>query len=262
MANIYLSFLGTNDYLEGTYYYEDQEITEVRFVQEAIVQLFCSHYSKVDRLIFFLTDDAKSKNWLDGYYKDNNGNLRPGLYQRLKALTLAPAINAVRIEDGKNETDIWKIFQAVFNNIDPGDHIIFDITHAFRSLPMLAMVILPYAQVLKDITVKGIYYGAFEVLGPLYEAKKLSPKQRRAPIFNLTPFSALLDWTLAIDRFLGAGDAAPVHKLAKCYWQPKLLQGKDLCADRVRKLADNLAAFSKNLGTCRCRDIFSSSAAA
>jgi hypothetical protein len=37
MAKAYFSFLGTNNYLPCTYYLNDREATQIRFVQEASI---------------------------------------------------------------------------------------------------------------------------------------------------------------------------------------------------------------------------------
>lgn len=122
---------------------------------------------------------------------------------------------------------------------------------------MLAMVVLPYARVMKNITIKGIYYGALEVLGHPAKVDRLPMDQRLAPIFDLTPFSSLLDWTLAIDRFLGAGDAGPACDLARTAINPILREtrGQDTAASAIRQVTSLLSAFSKQISTCRGREI-------
>jgi CRISPR-associated DxTHG motif protein len=257
MARVYLSFLGTNDYVECHYVLRDQASPLVRFVQEAIIGLCCADWTKDDRLVFFLTPDAARHNWEDGHFTDLQGRPKPGLRSRLQAMKLAPAIQPVMIVEGKNEADIWQLFQTVLQQIKSQDQVIFDITHAFRSIPLLAMVILGYAQVIKNIKIDGIYYGAFEILGPVQAVRQMPPEQRRAPLFDLTPFSALLDWTMAIDRFLGTGDARRVCELAQTQVRPILkdTRGQDQEAQAIRRLAGLLENFTKNVGTCRGREI-------
>ena len=87
------------------------------------------------------------------------------------------------------------------------------ITHSFRSIPMLAVVVLNYAKALKQIKISGIYYGAFEALGPISKVKEMEPEERIAPILDLTPLDALMEWSFAIDRYIGTGDARPVSSL-------------------------------------------------
>lgn len=74
----------------------------------------------------------------------------------------------------------------VYDQLKSDDEIVFDFTHAFRSIPMVAIVILNYTKVMKDIRTNGIYYGAFEVLETISEARGLLPEERRVPVLDLT----------------------------------------------------------------------------
>ena len=108
------------------------------------------------------------------------------------------------IPDGKTEDEIWKIFQIINELFEEGDTVIFDITHGFRSLPMLGFAVLNYAAHLKNIKVQAIYYGA-------YEAK--NEETGIAPIFDLSQFSALLQWSSAADAFINYGYADKLANL-------------------------------------------------
>lgn len=255
MAKVYLSFLGTNDYLACTYYTGGREVNNVRFIQEATLGLYCRNWTSYDRIIVFTTDEANRKNWLD------NGHEHPckGLKNCIKDLNLNAPAESVLIPVGKSENEIWHIFQIVYDSLNRQDEVVFDITHAFRSIPMLAIVILNYAKVMKDVTLEGIYYGAFEVLGSIQEAKKLSVSERKAPILDLTSFDQLMEWSFAVDRFLKAGDAHPVSSLAKKSVKPVLAatKGRDAAASTIRNIADNLEEFTETLSTCRGLDITS-----
>ena len=158
---------------------------------------------------------------------------------------------------GKTENEIWDVFQIVYDSLNRGDKIVFDITHAFRSIPMLAIIILNYAKIMKDVTLKGIYYGAFEVLGSIQEAKKLSLSERNAPILDITSFDQLMEWSFAVDRFLKAGDAIAVSRLAKKSIKPVLAatKGRDIAANTLRNIANALEEFTKTLSTCRGQNI-------
>lgn len=261
MARVYLSFLGTNDYLPCTYRFNEREIQAVRFVQEATISMNCQDWSSEDRILIFTTSEAFEKNWLDnGHIKNGEKQQREGLGQRLKKLNLKAPVRNVPIPEGKSETEIWEIFQVLFDNIQTNEKIVFDITHSFRSIPMLAMVVLNYGKVMKGINILGIYYGAFEVLGSLKEAGKIPLEDRRVPLFDLTPFDNLLDWSLAIDRFLISGDAGPAGHLAHQGILPILTKtkGKNQAAASIRSVGHSLQSFTRNITTCRGREISSS----
>lgn len=265
MAKVYLSFLGTNDYLACTYYTGDREVNNVRFVQEATLNFFCSHWTCEDKILIFITNAAYEKNWLDNGHKERNtDNIKKcmGLKRCIESLELPVSIQKVSIPEGKSEKEIWEIFQIVYDELKAGDEVMFDITHAFRSIPMLAIVILNYAKTMKNVSLSGIYYGAFEVLGSYHEAEKLPPEKRRAPILNLTSFDQLMEWSFAVDRFLKAGNASPISSLAKKSIKPVLAatKGQDIAASTLRNIANGLEEFTKTLSTCRGRNITATTA--
>ncbi|MBN1546784.1 MAG: TIGR02221 family CRISPR-associated protein [Syntrophaceae bacterium] len=259
MGNVYISFLGTNDYIPCTYLLEEKEARNVRFVQEGTARFFCQNWTEEDRILFFMTEEAYKKNWLDDGHTDRDGNTpkRSGLKRCLEQLNFKPILEEIPIPSGKSLSEIWKIFQIVFDQLKQGDEIVFDITHALRSIPMLAMVVLNYAKVMKDISITGIYYGAFETLGSVKEAEKIPEEKRRCPVFDLTAFDSLLDWSLAIDSFIGAGDAVPVCTLSRKAIHPilKKSKGRDTSAAAMRDLGNKLQNFTKTMYACRGRKI-------
>ncbi len=260
MANLYLSFLGTNDYLPCTYEHQNRKIENVRFVQEATIRLHCMDWSQNDRVIIFTTPQALNLNWKD------DGQINRSSGERIQQFGLETCIknikgnfswNRVDIPDGRNEKEIWNIFLKVFDIVEEEDKIIFDITHAFRSIPLLAIVILNYARIMKNISLSGIYYGALEALGGINEVKKMQPEKRIVPIIDLTAFDQLMEWSVAADRFIKSGDASWVSKIAEHTASTILSEtkGNDRSQHTIRNLARNLDKFTKTLATCRGRDI-------
>lgn len=250
-----LAFLGTNDYLPCNYLLDGMEVSNVRFVQEALAAILCKDWGEEDEIIVFLTKEAKNKNWVDNGHKDKDGNplQSEGLKHRLEHLNLKADIVPRDVPDGRSEYEIWEMFDLVFNQINDGDEIIFDITHGFRSLPMLVIIILNYARALKDIKIKGIYYGAFESLGTLRDVKKMDIVDRNAPIFNLTPFVHLFNWTVAIDDFLTYGDAKDINELTNEELTPILraTEGKDKSAQNLKTLSTKLKKMTELIQTSR-----------
>ncbi|MHA1279495.1 MAG: TIGR02221 family CRISPR-associated protein [Candidatus Helarchaeota archaeon] len=262
MVKIFMSFLGTSDYLPCNYVNDLQEKVEnVRFIQEALVVMFCKSWTPKDKIVIFLTPQAKMRNWQDNGHLDRDKKplQREGLERRFTALKLAASIHSVDIPLGNSEADIWQIFERILNQIEEGDEIIFDITHAFRSIPMLALVVLNYAKIVKDIRVLGIYYGAFESLGSPKDVEKRAIKDRNAPIFNLTPFWALLDWTNVLDHFLVSGDANRILERMSEDIRPILIKtgGRNREALEISKLGKQLNYLTEIIRTCRGTEIIS-----
>ncbi len=143
------------------------------------------------------------------------------------------------------------------------DELYFDITHAFRSLPLLAMVIINYTKVIKKIQVNAIEYGAMEAIGTFWQVEQMDIESKNVPVFNLLPFDQLLDWSTAIDRFIGAGDAGAIQRLTARNITPILSKskGQDQEASSLRDMAKYLGQFSKTLSTCRGKSIVENAAA-
>lgn len=252
MAKAFISFLGTNDYLDCRYSLNNQHGRVVKYFQEDLVDRFCRTWGPEDQIRIFTTADALTTNWQDNGHRDRKTReviLNKGLGRCLKNLGLAASVRRYDIPEGKNEAEIWTIFEQVFETLDTGDEIIFDITHGFRSIPMLFMSLIGYARLLKNITVLGIYYGAFESLGQYEEVKKMEPRDRIAPIFDLTSFEQLIQWTEATQSFVKNGSAREFKKLADQGVNPVLQGscGKDRVAASIRDVAKGMDHITQNL---------------
>lgn len=208
---VFLSFLGTSIYTPTFYKASNQNENEVystRFIQEALIDYFCKDFTENDK-IFILTTNEALHNW-DGEIHFNNSTKENVIYESLKTriekLHLNPELKNILIPNGKSTDEIWEIFQKTFDEINDKDELIFDITHGFRSLPMLNMVLINYAKLLKNISVSGIYYGNWEARYPKGD-KSFSP------IWDLKDFERLQEWTNAAQLFLKAGYADKLSEM-------------------------------------------------
>lgn len=258
MARVFMSFLGTNNYVPCNYFIEQpekKEVKNVRFVQEAITSLYCRKWTKSDRIMIFTTKASYEQNWLNDGHVDREKNIIPseGLEERLLKLELGVPIKTLRIKEGLTEQDIWDVFNTVYANINEGDEVIFDITHAFRSIPMLAIVILNYAKVLKNIRIIGLHYGPFEKLGRVEDVKNMDLNERNVPILDLSAFDSLLDWSFGVERFVTSGDASKLSVLMHDDVNPiiKETKGGNLDAKNLFRLGKGLNDFSKIIATNR-----------
>lgn len=263
MAKVLISFLGTNDYILTNYYYQNEKIEKVRFIQEAVMRIFCKNWNKEDKVFIFLTKDAEKNNWTDKEYIDESGEkvVKEGLLTRILSMQkdgYLMSFEAVKeLPEGLMENDIWGIFSLVFEKISEKDEIILDITHGFRSIPMLSMVLLNYAKFLKNIEIKGVYYGAFETLGFANVVKQKPIQDRNAPIVDLTSFALLQEWTNGADEFLNFGSIDKITKLTKQQIKPILIssEGKDKEAKTLNEFAKNIQEVIDNIKTCRGKNI-------
>lgn len=266
---ILISFLGTNNYVPANYYLKDQskKVSDVRFIQEALLELICNDWTDQDVVKIFLTKDAEKNNWCDNGHSRNDVPIPcEGLEFRLNAFAknhqTKYAIEPVHnVPTGITESDIWDIFDTIYAELKENDEVYFDITHSFRSIPMLCMVLLNYAKYLKNITVKGIYYGAFEVLGPAYLVKNMDMSKRNAPIVDVTRFSLLQDWSIAASDFTTYGNGKRLSELANDSLHNLFADGgwKDPSLKALRKIINEIPAFSDDILLCRGRSIIKNS---
>ncbi|SDL41694.1 CRISPR-associated protein, TM1812 family [Clostridium cochlearium] len=235
MARKFLSVLGTSNYKDCYYHYENWESIYTNFIQEALIKNACKDWTCDDEIIIFLTDKARSENWF------NKENEKRRLKERLEKFNIK--VRDVDIPNAKNTEEIWSVFDIILESIQDNDEIIFDITHSFRSIPMLVLVVLNYAKVLKNIDINAIYYGA-------YEGRVKENDKEIAPIINLTAFNQLLEWSQAFNSFLEYGNSQQINKLAKKVLKSKL-RNKDKEAFMIRDFVDRLNEFTNCIYTCR-----------
>lgn len=210
---VFISVLGSTNYGLCSYANENKfyQSSEVRFIQEATLgMLNAKDWSDEDIGFVCLTEGEKGSrklNWEDGGHRDRESNKElEGLNSRINKLQLPFEIKGIIIKEGKNNNEIWDIFNDVYSLIKDDDEIYFDITHGFRYLPMLILVLSNYAKFLKNIQVKSITYGN-------YETRVNQEGVDVAPIIDLTDFSLLQDWTNASSLFVKTGGTELISNL-------------------------------------------------
>ena len=88
-----------------------------------------------------------------------------------------------------------KLLQAMAAEVNVGDRVSLDITHSFRHLPMLALLSALHLREARQVTVEGLYYGAFEM-----------KQEEIAPVMNLAGLLRIADWVAALNTFDKDGD--------------------------------------------------------
>ena len=250
---VFISFLGTSKYNECEYVKGDFSYRSC-FVQEATFRYLTSHenWSGDDRILILLTQQAEERNWNDnGHKHKETGEIisSKGLDSVLKTIAGKTAIETIRnIPDGKDEQEIFFIFKKIFEYIQEGDVLYFDLTHGFRYLPMLILVLGNYAKFLKDVTVKSITYGNWEM-----SAGGTKP----APIIDLLSLSKLQDWTFAAGQFINNGNVSELARLNEVEYKAQLRSsgGEDIDARNLRDFVTSLKEVVEQRQTCRGLDI-------
>lgn len=200
--NVFISFLGTSNYVECKYKIGEVLSSPVRFVQEALIDKTCNDWTEKDQIYVFCTSEektgekgSKEANWFDNGQERAQADIeRVGLKRRLEGLNLKPAIEEVDISSGFSEEEMWDIFNTVYGKLKKGDQIYLDVTHAFRSIPLFSVVLFNYSKFMIDTQLKVIMYGAFEKLGPASKVKEIPLSERVVPIIDMTNIAKLQEY--------------------------------------------------------------------
>lgn len=249
---VFISFLGASNYKECQYVIDSEASRPVRYVQEAMLDYYSRHgWTSHDCAYILLTNVAQDRNWENDGQKDDNGNIikQLGLRDSLAALELPMSIVPVEnVPMGNDEKEIMSIFSLIFGMLEDGDELYFDITHGFRYLPMITLVLGNYSKFLKNVTVRWIGYGNFEGRN---QATNI------AQVVDLTSMSMLQDWTTAAADFINNGNAASLTSRTKETLAPILLdeRGDNKTALAMDKMANALEAMVNDIKNCRGYEI-------
>lgn len=290
---VFISFLGYSYYIPCVYtreYIKDKnkkifKSDEVNYIQIATMDYFQEigreldeerTWTKDDKAYIVLTEGAEKNNWNtnETLKHRDTGETSPGLCscfgkKKEKGEYQFEVIPIKEIPDGNNEEQLFKIFDTVFNkvfkNIKDGEEteLYFDVTHSFRSLPMLALVMANYVKFLRNVKVKSITYGNYEA------RKKVGTKEvvvngecktrevYEAPIIDLTPLSQIQDWTFAAADIIRNGNSNRLYELAKSSYLIQMLRTKNalnmsdrLMEKKIQDYVESLHEMLQNMRLC------------
>ena len=236
MAKILIASIGAGPYQSTCYQIEDREGTLQSYENEKLTPYVLYRHLKLDRVFFIGTAGSR---WDEIYAAFCRDNYNSEYYHHLAELVrqkqaykgqleqLEQALNnnskCIVVDEGVSELEIWNNFSEIVQSLyelNDGDEIYIDITHAFRSLALFQFLIFNFIKDIlseKNVRIAGVYYG-------LYNPDK-------TPIINLTPLLSLTDWTKGVYILKNIGNGYLVSNLLD-------QQGESTAATRIRQLSD------------------------
>jgi len=241
MAITFISFLGTGNYNEVPYIDEKGTVYNTKYIQSALLQKYKESLNNDSALIkIFVTQEARKTHW----------EPQNTLKDELTAFLPNAHIEAIDINPITTEQSIWELFNIIYNHIDENTDLLIDITHGFRSLPIVSLVIINYARFLKNINIMGIYYGAFE-----------GKSDNGVPIIDLTQLDRLLQWNNAVYSFLNTGNAEAISLLTNQHAGQLIRETNNVKnIYKENSLARALKEIWPILSTCRSKEIINDDA--
>jgi CRISPR-associated Csx2 family protein len=220
-----ISFLGRGRrdssgtrYLRANYEFEDG-----RRVRTSFFGLGLAEKLDVDKLVILGTERSIWDVFAEHFAEDEQmledvaelgldravaeGSVTQQLLDRLAPLAaqkLRAQVRFVLIPYARDTPEQVEVLQRMADSVDASEHIVLDVTHGFRHLPMLALVAARYLAKVRRVKVENIYYGALEMAeqGSGY-----------VPVLKLNGMLRLLDWVDAIEAYRKDGDFGDVASL-------------------------------------------------
>lgn len=236
MSIVFIGFLGTSQYKPVVYSIAGKKSQETPYVQEAIVRAHLEWLDSPDGCIkIFMTTEAKSANW------DPPG----GLKDRLNEICHIGKVQGLEMKAPTEENSLWRLFEVLESEIPPGAEVILDVTHGFRTLPLVGTVLTSYTRALKRTKVAAIYYGS-----------TVMDSDGTVPVIDMTRLDRLMRWSTAIDAFLRNGNASEMEEIASETVRSMIEDGKQTeTAILEKQLVKNLKEIHSALSTVRGKEI-------
>ncbi|MDA8065380.1 MAG: CRISPR-associated protein Csx16 [Thermaerobacter sp.] len=223
-----ITFLGTHDYQDTAYQMDDQAC-RTRYVAEALCRLL-----PAAEVTVLATEEARDKHWAE---------LRPRL-ERAAACGEMPLL----IPHGRSEEELWQIFNLLHELVtavldQEGTELVVDITHGFRTQPFFAAAVLAFGLMAGQVDPGRIrvVYGEYR-------------DEKESPIWELTPFMELLEWSHGAGLFLKSGQADDLVALASRLDRARratLAREGAIRFPETRRLIEALRRFSADLALVR-----------
>lgn len=227
-----VSFLGVGNYSPVVYRLESQRSTLTPWVTQALCELIEPRPIEV---VVLATQAAWKKNG----QPLTEAMSRAGL----------PAPQRVDVREGGDPEALWQQFAAITEalRVPAGHDVVLDITLGFRSQPFFSAAVGAFVHAVDDRPNRlRVVYGAIE-----------AKQDDVAPVWELTTFVDLLDWTREIIAFLHTGRVAGVAsrtlELGRALAQEWSQRAWDERGTRptLDQLAKALEAFGDDLATVR-----------
>lgn len=228
MSHIQISFLGApqrkggafvhrGDYQRACYRFPDGALAT-----ESLFALALAKHHRPDAVLLLGTPGSAWHSLIDwaGYPEDRLGDAE-SLYSSLDPAVKAQATSAAEIAaleallqpvegipwrlrlipNCENDSEFQQLLALIAKEVRKGDSVTFDVTHGLRHLPILALIAGLYLRQVREVTVRGILYGALEL-------SKAEPSLEGpvAPVLSLSGVLETARWLDAISRFRASGD--------------------------------------------------------
>lgn len=225
----FITFIGTgpdgDGYTELSYRMDGSDTkTVTKFVQRAEIQLLGKKW--FDKIYILCTRESKE------FFHELQDELEDELGIR------EDIIESVDIGKIDQIQSAWVLFEKISSLINDGDTLVFDLTHGFRSLPIILSAALNYILKAKtEIVLQHVFYG-----------ERDENSQRQGTIIDMKDFYSVNQWAEGVARLTETADA---YKLADVARQESNHAFSNLQDETLVKALEKLTATLKNIDVNR-----------
>jgi len=190
-----IAFLGTGNY-EPTEYWTDDFSLKTRYVQIASA----ARIKGLERLTVLATKEALEKH--QAGFKEE--------WERLpkRELWADVELGFRRVPDGHTVEEAVGIFKEIAEGLGDNTEVYFDMTHGFRSQPLIGLLALQYLEAQRqNLVVKDVTYGVY------VPGNSTHPDNGR--LVSLADFLIIKDWAYGTRLFRETGSVKALTGLAK-----------------------------------------------
>jgi CRISPR-associated DxTHG motif protein len=195
MEKVFLSFLGKGtrkdgiyDYSEVEYRIQDRGSFITKFVQ--VAELGILGASSFDQIIIAATRSS---------YELHFQPLQKEIYR-----IGGDAIHPVILDEDMSARGQWQWFEKILGAVPPNSELTLDLTHGYRSMPIVFSTAVNFMQRARKILLNAVYNGVFEMKSQL----------GYAPIIDLKDFYVVNDWAEGVSRLIEDADTGKIADLA------------------------------------------------
>lgn len=226
-----VTFLGTGNYTETTYAWQRPEgirKCRTKFIARALAEI-----AEVSEVVVLPTEDAWDKNGRD--FED----------QLVRFGLKTPIENFWPL--GENSGQLWQQFELIKDALRVDKRqVLLDITHGFRSAPFFAAAAVAFIRLVDTHSPEmQVVYGAFDARNT----------DNVTPIWDITRFVELLDWSRHLMLFMRTGRAADlssaIEKLGKSLQKAWHMGGQQGTQPGIAPLSNALERFGEDVETLR-----------
>lgn len=170
---VLLAIVGTGDYQPVRYSLDGLISNPTRYAPVAALDLLAQAGQPVSHVRALLTSEAADKHLAE-------------LQAEVATQSPESILEPVLIPQGQDEAELWAIFESVYSAA--ADSLAMDVTHGFRSTPLVAVSALRFISETDGLAAPRIFYGAWEARNA----------QNVAPMFDLSVIMHMDRWARAI----------------------------------------------------------------